>query len=57
MKVTKYPLGVAITSGVVALMAYYNVFSSVGGTASVVICGLMLFFGWMAPIQIMRDDR
>ena len=55
MKVVKYPVGAVSAIIAIVLGAQYGVWQSVGGTASVVICGLMLFFGWMAPIQIMRE--
>jgi len=55
MKITKYPVGFGAAAIVIALMAKYSAFTSVGGTASVVICFFLLMFGWMAPVQIMRD--
>jgi len=55
MRVTKYPVGVVSAIIAIVLGAQYNVWQSVGGTASVVICGLMLLFGWAAPVQIMRE--
>jgi ABC-type microcin C transport system permease subunit YejE len=56
MKVNKYPVGVVSAIIAIVLAARYGAWQSVGGTASVVICGLMLLFGWMAPVQIMRDN-
>jgi len=57
MRVTKFPAGVVSAITAIVLAAQFNVWQSVGATASVVICGLMLLFGWMAPIQIMEDVK
>ena len=55
MKVTKIPVGAVSAIVAIVLGARYGVWQSIEGTASVVICGLMLLFGWLAPVQIMRD--
>ena len=55
MKVTKYPVGAVSAIIAIVLGAQYGVWQSVGGTASVVICGMMLLFGWISPLQIMRE--
>lgn len=55
MKVNKYPVGVCVGITAIVLAAKYGVFTSVGACASVAIVGLTLLFGWLAPVQTMRD--
>jgi len=55
MIIRKYPVGVCVAVGGIALLARYNVFTSVGACASVAICALLLIVGWACPIQTMRE--
>ena len=55
MKIVKYPVGAVSAIIAIVLGAQYGVWQSVGGTASVVICGMMLLIGWLAPLHTMRD--
>jgi hypothetical protein len=55
MRITKIPVGVGMGIAAIVLAAKYGVFTSAGACATVAICALILLFGWMAPVQIMRD--